>query len=209
MSEIQTPLQTPVQIPVQSKKTLLKASGIAAVIAAVVSVCFILPAEYNIDPTGIGGALGLTALSGVADKSAPAATIATAAPKDTVAPEPSEKIVYFTKDMSEYKKDVVIITVPARDGVEYKFDIKQGEKLEYSWQVKGAAMFYDFHGEQKGGNIGYYESFTIGTAKSVKGLFTAPFDGHHGWYWKNETKTDMHVELTTQGRNGIVGLIGG
>lgn len=50
---------------------------------------------------------------------------------------------------------------------------------------------------------------TIGTTKSVKGLFTAPFDGHHGWYWKNKTDTDMQVELTTQGKYKIVGLIGG
>lgn len=188
------------QVPAQSKKTLLKASGIAAVIAAAVSVCFILPAEYNIDPTGIGGALGLTSLSGVADEQAPT--------------EPTGKITYFTKDMSAYKKSAVIVHVPAGKGVEYKFDIAKGEKLQFSWAVKGveandAALFFDFHGEQTSGKRGYYESYTIGTAKSVKGLFTAPYDGHHGWYWKNKTDADMQVELTTQGAYEIIGLIGG
>lgn len=189
------------QIPVQSKKTLLKASGIAAVIAAVVSVCFILPAEYNIDPTGIGGVLGLTSLSGNADEPAATAT-------------PTGKITYFTKDMGAYKKDIVTVQVPAGKGVEYKFDIAKGEKLQFSWAARGmdtnsAALFFDFHGEQVGGKRGYYESYTIGTAKSVKGLFTAPYDGHHGWYWKNKTDTDMQVELTTQGTYEIIGLIGG
>ena len=109
------------QIPVQPKKTLLKASGIAAVIAAVVSTCFILPAEFNIDPTGIGGALGLTSLSG----DEPAATEATG------------KITYFTKDMGAYKKEIVIVHVPAGKGVEYKFDIAKGEKLQFSWTARG------------------------------------------------------------------------
>lgn len=191
------------QIPVQSKKTLLKASGIAAVIAAVVSVCFILPAEYNIDPTGIGGALGLTSLSSVSTETD------TTTAEEVAAPDPSEKIVYFTKDMSVYKKHVVIVQVPAGKGVEYKFNIARGEKLKFSWDTKEAALFFDFHGEQTGGKRGYYESYTIGTAKSVKGLFTAPYDGHHGWYWKNKTDTDMQVELTTQGAYKIIGLIGG
>lgn len=139
-------MQIPAQIPVQSKKTLGKAGAIAAVIAAIISVCFILPAEYNIDPTGIGRALGLTALSGNA-------------PKETQSSDTQGKIVYTTKDMSDYTKDVVIVHVPAGKGVEYKFNIKQGEKLQYSWSVQDAALFYDFHGEQKGGVKGYYESF--------------------------------------------------
>ncbi len=188
-----------VQIPMQSKKTLLKASAIAAVVASVVSLCIILPAEYNIDPTGIGGALGLTSLSGDKDKSSSVSTS-----------EPAEKIVYTTKDMSGFKEDIVLVTVPAGKGMEYKFNVGQGGKLKYSWSsVDGSPLFFDFHGEQKGGKKGYYESYTIGTAKSVKGLFTAPYDGHHGWYWKNKTGAEVQVKLTTQGDYSIVGLIGG
>jgi hypothetical protein len=46
-----------------SNKALLQASLIAFAIAAAVMVSFILPAEYNIDPTGLGDKLGLTALA--------------------------------------------------------------------------------------------------------------------------------------------------
>ncbi len=52
-----------VEIPVHSTATLVKASIAASIIAAVVLLIAILPAEYNIDPTGLGKSLGLTQLS--------------------------------------------------------------------------------------------------------------------------------------------------
>ena len=49
--------------PVQSSKTLVKATLTAALLAAVLLVTVILPAEYNLDPTGLGKSLGLTKLA--------------------------------------------------------------------------------------------------------------------------------------------------
>ena len=46
-----------------SSKSLFKATGVAAVIGGVVLVTTILPAEYGIDPTGLGKMMGLTVLS--------------------------------------------------------------------------------------------------------------------------------------------------
>ena len=46
-----------------SSKSLFKATGVAAVIGGVVLVTTILPAEYGIDPTGLGQTMGLTLLS--------------------------------------------------------------------------------------------------------------------------------------------------
>jgi len=45
----------------QTQKTsLIKAIISSLVIAVIALVLFILPAEYNIDPTGVGATLGLT-----------------------------------------------------------------------------------------------------------------------------------------------------
>ena len=43
-------------------KQLLKASGIATAVAAVLLITAVLPAEYGIDPTGIGERLGLAVM---------------------------------------------------------------------------------------------------------------------------------------------------
>ncbi|HWG90576.1 MAG TPA: hypothetical protein VNZ52_06955 [Candidatus Thermoplasmatota archaeon] len=50
--------------PVSSAPQLVKATLAAALVASVVLVVAVLPAEYGVDPTGLGGALGLTQLGG-------------------------------------------------------------------------------------------------------------------------------------------------
>ena len=52
----------------QHGKGLLATVLVTAVIAAIVLVTIVLPAEYNVDPTGIGRMLGLTSLSDPADR---------------------------------------------------------------------------------------------------------------------------------------------
>ena len=49
--------------PAPSARKLIVGSAAVVAIAAVALVVFILPAEYGIDPTGAGRALGLTKLS--------------------------------------------------------------------------------------------------------------------------------------------------
>ena len=47
-------------VPAASARVLLRWTMISLVIAAIVTVCTVLPAEYGIDPTGVGSMLGLT-----------------------------------------------------------------------------------------------------------------------------------------------------
>ena len=46
--------------PIPEGRSLVKATITSLVIAMVTLILFILPAEYNVDPTGIGQKLGLT-----------------------------------------------------------------------------------------------------------------------------------------------------
>ena len=61
-----------------SPATLVKASAGAAAAAALVFTLFVLPAETGIDPTGMGGAIGLTRMANAAETVAPAPAPATA-----------------------------------------------------------------------------------------------------------------------------------
>lgn len=47
-------------VPTVSPRALLRATVIALGVAVVVTIVAVLPAEYGIDPTGIGSKLGLT-----------------------------------------------------------------------------------------------------------------------------------------------------
>lgn len=169
---------------VQSTATLLKASLFAGFLAAVVLISVILPAEYGIDPTGIGEAMGLTPLSH-ADHS-----------------------VKTTKAEQElmYREDSVDITVPAGKGLEYKFDVVKGDTMRYAWTSTSEEIFFDFHGEPEGDTSNYFESYTVSTADNVRGSLTASFDGSHGWYWKNESQEPIVVTLKTEGSYKIIGI---
>ena len=101
------------------------------------------------------------------------------------------------------------IVVKANKAVEYKFKISQFEKLEYEWK-SDAPLHYDFHGDpevKEDFPSGYFESYAIGNSDSAKGKITIPYQGSHGWYWKNESGNDITITLTTKGKYDIIGLI--
>lgn len=167
-----------------STKTLLKASASATLVAIVALITFILPAEYNIDPTGIGQELGLTVL---------------AAASVTETPNGSAQA-----GSDEYQ--VIEVIVPAGQGVEYKFNLQQYDKMTYEWLTDGPSLYFDLHGEPQGDTTGYFESYAIATLSGMKGSFTAPFAGSHGWYWKNKSDQPIAVQLMVKGQYEVIGL---
>ncbi len=186
MSETNDTTASP-EMPLPSRAGLAKATGIAVVAATVLLVLVVLPAEYGIDPTGFGGAIGLTRLAG-------AATDETA---DGAAPNgPSDGA----------RDDVALVDVPAGGGVEYKYFLRAGETMEYTWSVDEGSLYYDFHGEPEGDESGAFVSHSVSTAKEVRGNFTAPFAGTHGWYWKNTGTRAVSVTLVASGSFEVVGL---
>ena len=178
-----------IQVPAQPSTTsLLKALGIALLIAGALLVFVVLPAERNIDITGFGRAIGLTALS------APAPDAEEQAPVNDSAAAGAKT------------EDNTVIEIPPGKGLEYKFYIGAGEKLKFTWSTNSGELFYDFHGEPKGAAKNVFESFAAGTAAGAKGTLTAPFEGTHGWYWKNRGTEPVKVTLSTSGIYEVLGL---
>jgi hypothetical protein len=179
-------------IPHATNKTLIIATLTAVVISALIYFALILPAEYNIDPTGIGKKLGLTVLS-----------------EPSTTPVINQKIIEkdTVEDSFEFREDSVFVTIPANKGVEYKFNIKEFGNLTYDWKTNdNLNIYFDFHGEPAGDTTGYFESFTIATTSNMKGSATVPFEGSHGWYWKNTSNQDIIIELKTSGNYQVIGL---
>jgi hypothetical protein len=175
-----------VELPIQPIKTLIRALVVALSLAAVIFVTIVLPSEYNIDPTGVGNALGLTVLA------ATAAEYEAGVPDLTATPG--------------YREDQTMITVPANSGLEYKFHLQQYGNLIYTWSSEESDLYFDLHGEPQGDTTGYFESFAAATGRKMKGSITVPFTGSHGWYWRNDSAEDVVVSLETQGNYEIIGL---
>ena len=173
---------------VQSSKTLAKATIFAVILAVVVLISVILPAEYNIDPTGIGHSLGLTVL----------------APKAELTKE--QPLAYQQVAQQVINENTATITIEPNRGVEYKFYLTTAQKLKYQWQTDGQAIYFDLHGEPEGDTTGFFESYTIATSNEMSGTLTTPFAGSHGWYWKNTSDKPVVITLTTSGNYKIIGL---
>lgn len=160
---------------------LVKYTILSIIFAAVVLLTIILPAEYNIDPTGIGQQLGITVFNNQ--------TV------ETSASTPSQG----ASKAHQGSLASIEVVVPAGRGVEYKFMMTQYQKLEYEWLTDSAALYFDLHGEPEGDTTGYFESYAIATLNEMKGSFTAPFSGSHGWYWKNTSDSPVKVQLIVKG----------
>ena len=171
-----------------SGRALLKATLIALVVAGIVLVVAVLPAEYGIDPLGTGRAIGLTDLfaAGGGEEAAAPATV-TPGLAGPVFPRPYD----WRVDNREF-------TIRPGTGMEFKYELDRGATMLYSWKADGF-VDYDFHTEPEGKPSSASDSFDKGEASQKRGAYTAPYDGIHGWYWENKSNKDVKVVLQTAG----------
>ena len=169
-------------------RKLFTATIVALVLAAVVLVSAVLPAEYGIDPFGIGRATGLMDLfaAGGGEEAAGPATV-TPGLTGPVFPRPYE-----------WKVDSRQFTIPPGTGLEFKYELDRGGTMVYSWKASNFVT-YDFHTEPEGKPASASESFDKGEAAQRRGAYTAPYDGIHGWYWENGSNRDITVTLEAAG----------
>ncbi|MFA6314601.1 MAG: hypothetical protein WCV99_00275 [Sterolibacterium sp.] len=187
MTEIVRP--NPVDLP--SGLQLLKASGVAISVAGLLLVTTVLPAEYGVDPTGIGERLGLTRM-GKSDK-------AKATDGNPAALAPSALSAVWRSPREYHSESKTIMLKPNR-GAELKARMNVGERFVFSWKVDGGLVSFDMHGDKLDAGKDEFTSFWIDKDQSEgHGGFVAPFDGNHGWYWKNTGTQPVTVTVQVSG----------
>ncbi len=194
--------------PMQSLRSLILATVVAGIVAGIMLILFVLPAEYGLDPTGIGKKIGLTALAATPKTQAVAVALPVQQASEIACTAPGDTDGTGTNQAANSNwQDSVKITVPANEGLEYKFHLDKGAPLEYSWSTDGTKLYFDFHGEPAGDTTGYFKSFKESTDRQSSGSLTAPFEGSHGWYWENKGRTPVTIVLNTRGRYRVLGLM--
>lgn len=176
---------------VPSARRLVTATATAIVVAGIVLVTVILPAEYGIDPLGTGRALGLSALSGGA------------ATEEPVPPPQGEKVVPvqegpFALYPAEFKVDSRELVLGPYEYIEYKYHLEKGAAMLFSWRASGDVK-HDFHGDPEGQPSTAAQSFDARARRQADGSFVAPFTGIHGWFWENLGGETITVRVTTSG----------
>ena len=184
-----TQMETPT---VQGQRIALAAAA-ALLVAGLVLVLFVLPAEYAVDPFGTGARLGLLDL-GATGQQVEALETAAAAGNGGVA----GAAIVVPQDRA-FKEEKTTFTLAPREGVEYKYRLDKGEALLYSWEAS-APVNVEFHAEPDGGPRGYAQTYENKPAQtSASGTLTAPFSGIHGWWWENTTDQPITVTLASAG----------
>lgn len=179
-----------------SPATLAKASAGAAAAAALVFTLFVLPAETGIDPTGVGGALGLTHMANATEpeaKKGDSAALASAAGSTTQSQATIAKATPMRSD------EMTVVLAPHR-GTEVKANMMKGDSLVFRWEAEGGPVKLDMHGEPPNPAEDEFTSYwQEQEIQEAQGSFTAPFDGTHGWYWRNNGEKPVTVTVRTSG----------
>ena len=207
---------TPSRAELPSSRQLARSTILAAISALVLLIAVVLPAEYGIDPTGIGRVLRMTEMGNIKKQLAAeaAADAALAAPSPTAgttpelppagAVEPPTKAAVAAAPKEPAKpaapkidwRDEMPVTLKPGEGTEIKLKMVQGAKAQYSWIVEGGEVNFDAHGDAPSKSISYEKGRGI---SSKEGVLEAAFTGNHGWYWRNRGKSDVKVILRTRG----------
>lgn len=100
--------------------------------------------------------------------------------------------------------DKVTLTLLPERGIEYKFGMPQNGTMRYSWRASEPIMS-ELHGDRIE-HANDYTTFRAKLAQSDEGTHVAPFEGRHGWYWRNPTGKTVTIELETSGDYTIIGV---
>jgi len=173
------------------RQRIAAAAGAALLVAGLVLVMFVLPAEFAVDPLGVGAKTGLLPLGVTGQQvEALAATAASGATAGAAIVVAQERPV---------QQETVNFALAPGEGMEYKYRLDQGEALLYSWKST-APVDVEFHAEPDGGPAGYAQTYEkVPQRTEASGTLTAPFPGIHGWFWENKTSEPVTVTLTASG----------
>ena len=185
-----------------SSAQLIRSTAIAAASAVAIRVTVVLPAEYNIDPTGIGGVLGLAEMGEIKTQ------LAEEAEADRLMELEAEEQSSLMNDIfglfvgaahaqeAEVWRDEITFTLAPGDSAEWKLVMEEGQTVEYRMLVEGGRVNFDMHGHG-GGNSITYEKGRGSTGD--EGEIVAAFDGEHGWFWRNRDSELATVTVQVRG----------
>ncbi|HEX5106870.1 MAG TPA: hypothetical protein VFV95_00425 [Vicinamibacterales bacterium] len=112
----------------------------------------------------------------------------------------------YREHKTAHQSESIDVPVPPNGGeIEYMVNMKQGDTMVYSWRAvdiaDAAKLTSEFHGhtERAPGTTGTLVFYRKATGASENGSLIAPFDGTHGWYFKNDTARPVVVRVTLSG----------
>lgn len=190
--------ETPPTLDVKPKTLALIVGGGLA-IGALIVVGAIMPAEYNMDPLGIGKATGINRLwapdTNEFTGAGPMSSISDAAPATHAVELPLGAAGWDEA------------------ALEYKVRMVPGQAILYRWTAFNldgtpatVPVEFDTHGHDvvAEGEEETVSQFETGRALSQNGSITAPLDGIYGWYFRNHSDDPVMIRVEVEGYFAII-----
>lgn len=181
---------------------------VALAVAAVVLVVAVLPAEYGIDPTGIGRALGLTELNAPASRTIEVRDVlgGNERVREVEIPAFNEPVplpnpaVHQAEDRPIQTRTLTL-TLQTDQQTEIKTVLRESKAIVYTWKTDGGLVYCDLHGHDPAAGQDFFVRYREDQegATEATGSLVAPFDGEHGWYWLNLHDGPVTITLTVTG----------
>jgi hypothetical protein len=211
-------IDLPKRAELPSSRQLIRSTLVALVVACGLLATVVLPAEYGIDPTGMGRVLGLTKMGEIKTSLAKEAAQAAALPATPVAATPVTAMAAEARPSPKASASVaagdpapsgqshqMAITLKPGQSAEVKLDMRKGAKATYRWTTRGGSVNFDTHGEPPNAPKDFYHGYGKGRqVERDEGVLEAAFDGQHGWFWRNRSQGEVTVSLSTQGEYSVI-----
>lgn len=189
-----------------SLKKLVKSTILAIFLAAIILITVVLPAEYSLDPTGIGRVIGLLKMGQIkvslAQEAAADRVLASLQQSEEVdnSKQSSESVTEVIPPPSNEntRSDKMTFSLSPNEGKEIKLTMRKGEQVNYIWTTNGGKANFDAHADSKKLQISYH-NYDKGSQERKEGVLEAAFDGKHGWFWRNRTSKTMKITLQVNG----------
>ena len=212
-----------------STAKLIRSTIIAAIVALILLVTVVMPAEYALDPTGAGRLLGLTEMGEIKEQLAEEAAADEAVQMVAVqssterqepevnapvvdeavekpAPSPEAEVASSEPESAPAPEiaepqwqDEVRVILTPGEGTEFKLTMEEGATARFSWVSEGGPINFDTHGDGSGQSISYEKGRGV---PEDEGELEAAFTGNHGWFFRNRNDNDITLVLRTGGDYG-------
>jgi len=175
---------------------LIRSTLLALAAAIVLLLTVVLPAEYGIDPTGVGDALGLKRMGEIKNQLAEETFVEkpdnASSPVATLTPV-SDPSVANTDEWREQSE----VRIAPDEAIELKLVMSEGDRVEFEWVAEGGVLNFNLHADGGGQSIEYAKGRAVATDS---GELVAAFDGYHGWFWRNRMEDSVLLTLRTRGQ---------
>jgi len=113
-------------------------------------------------------------------------------------PRPLENPAVYQNHQGPYRTESVQVVLQPTQRTEIKAVMQQDQVLMYQW-VASAPVYVDFHGHDPDDDSYWYRYREQQQGMSSFGSLMAPVTGEHGWYYRNDSDSEIVIDLRVTG----------